>query len=454
MNVKHRKMQQPGLLLLLIVLALFLTGCGAVADSSEGLGQSDNNTYEGIQVGFTDEGYPYLGDPNAPVILEEYSDFLCPYCSRHFEQTVPVLIEQYVKTGQVLYVFHDLPLESLHPTAPIGHAAGRCVAEQGASFFWSMHDQLFTQQKAWSSLADPSEYLGVLAESAGAKKRVYENCINEGATTTQVQESIDAGKALGFTGTPAFRFVVGETGDAYTLFGAYPVAEFATRLDALLAGEPFPVAEEPEPPEPAELPYWANSKGLAPDQNRPGFNMAGDPYKGNPEAELVVIEFSDFQCPACQQHALEVQPVLDEALINTGAVLWVFKNLPLQMHPNAPAAAVAAECAGEQGSFWEMHHLLYERVEDWSNDAADAVISSLASELELNTSTFESCYNSRQAMERVLGDIYDAQGLINSTPNFIILQDGRGTLMETSLSSEQFVAALQDLIDSAKGVDQ
>ena len=109
MNVKHRKMQQPGLLLLLIVLALFLTGCGAVADSSEGLGQSDNNTYEGIQVGFTDEGYPYLGDPNAPVILEEYSDFLCPYCSRHFEQTVPTLIEQYVKTGPVLYVFHDLP---------------------------------------------------------------------------------------------------------------------------------------------------------------------------------------------------------------------------------------------------------------------------------------------------------------------------------------------------------
>ena len=75
----------------------------------------------------------------------EYSDYLCPYCARHFSLTVPALIEQDVATGQVKYVYRDMPLVGLHPTAPVGHEAALCVAEQGAalpraashSFFFS-----------------------------------------------------------------------------------------------------------------------------------------------------------------------------------------------------------------------------------------------------------------------------------------------------------------------------
>src|SRR5262249_8082090 len=72
------------------------------------------------------------GNPNTPLILAEYSDYLCPFCARHFGQTLPALLERYGRNGQVQFVFHDFPLASLQPKAPQGHAAALCVGEQGA----------------------------------------------------------------------------------------------------------------------------------------------------------------------------------------------------------------------------------------------------------------------------------------------------------------------------------
>ena len=470
MNLLSRSTQGPWPVLLLIVVVLLLASCGGTAEVPEASAaptgateeaysgvlasaQDGQGPYEGIPAGLTEEGNPYLGDPDAPVTLEEYSDFLCPFCQRHFDQTVPSLIEQYVKTGQVRYVFHDMPLAGLHPTAPSGHAAARCAAEQGSARFWSMHDELFVRQNEWSQLSDPTAFLAGVAETTGVDKATYEECLAEGDAASQVQASVAAGQALGFNGTPSFQLVVNETGEAYTLVGAHPLAEFTTRLDALVAGEVPPQAEEAAAPEPGELPFWANAEGLAPDPQRPGFTVAGDPYKGDPEANLVVVEFADFQCPACQVHALEVQPVLDQEFVDSGEILWVFKNLPLKEHPHAPAAATAAECAGAQGMFWEMHHLLFERLEAWSGGDAEAGLLALADELGLESATFLACFNGRQALERVLGDLYDAQGVVSTTPNFVILYGGKGTLMESSLPAEQFVTSLQNRLESVEAAE-
>ena len=87
--------------------------------------------------------------------------------------------------------------------------------------------------------------------------------------------------------------------------------------------------------------------------------MAGDEYRGNTDAKVTVIEFSDFQCPFCKQHVEETQPALDEEFVDSGKVMWVFKHFPLSIHPQAPAAGAAAECAADQGKFWEMHELLF-----------------------------------------------------------------------------------------------
>ena len=127
--------------------------------------------YAGLTVGFTESGRPYIGDPGAPITLDEYSDYLCPFCGRHFRETYPLLLDDLVATGKVRLVFHEFPIPALHPTAPTGHQAALCVAEQGAAHFWAMHDALFARQSDWNSLPDPTEFVARLAAEAGAEQR-------------------------------------------------------------------------------------------------------------------------------------------------------------------------------------------------------------------------------------------------------------------------------------------
>jgi protein-disulfide isomerase len=415
----------------------------------ESIETGTSDLYQGIPAGFTEQGYPYLGDPDAPVVLEEYSDYLCPYCGRHFGQTMPALIETYVSTGRVQYVFRDMPLTSLHPTAPVGHAAALCVAEHGAALFWEMHDALFEAQAQWNSLPDPSGFLAGLADEIGVDTAEYESCMASGRQESFVQQSVAAGQALGFNGTPSFQFIDSQSGAKYTLIGAHPGETFAQWLDALLAGEEPPQEEEPEAETP-ELPFWANAEGLAPDPDRPGYTTAGDPYKGDPGAALVVVEYSDFQCPSCQRHALETQPVLDETFVATGEIMWVFKHLPLQMHPQAPAAAAAAECAGDQGLFWEMYHSLFEAQEQWSVEEPDPALVALAEGLDVDVERFGACLQGRASLERVLSDLYDSQGVVSQTPSFVILYGGQGRITRGARPAEQFVATLETMLESAQ----
>jgi protein-disulfide isomerase len=220
----------------------------------------------------------------------------------------------------------------------------------------------------------------------------------------------------------------------------------------LQAGEEPPQEEQAQAEEePPELPFWANEDGLAPDPDRPGYTLAGDQYMGNPEASVVVIEFSDFQCPACAQHVLDIQPTLNQEFVETGEIMWVFKHLPLQIHPQALIAAAAAECAAEQGQFWEMHDLLFETVEDWAVEDAETELVGLADELELDAATFAACLDSREPVERVVADIYHSVGAISSTPSFIVLSGGQGSILRGSQPVEQFVTVLQGVLDEARG---
>ena len=201
---------------------------------------TESGNYEGVPVGFTDGGYPYLGEPDAPVTLEEYSDYLCSYCARHVEQTFPTLMEKYIRTGKVKLVFRDLPLASLHQNSPKGHAATACVAEQGADLYWKMHYDLFKRAGGWAGLANPSEFLRASAKKAGADMDAYDACMASGRAEARVKESIAAADDLGFRSTPSFRFIRTDTGASYNLVGAQPIATFSQWIEALLAGKEPP----------------------------------------------------------------------------------------------------------------------------------------------------------------------------------------------------------------------
>lgn len=406
-------------------------------------------TFQGVSAGFTTEGNPFLGSLDAAVTLHEYSDYLCPFCARHFRETYPLLFENYIASGDLLLVFHDFPLASLHPTAYIGHRAARCVAAQDVAAYWAMHDLLFERQNEWNRLPDPTAFVTALAAELKVDADTFAACMDADDVAAAVDGSMADGDARGFNATPSFVFERLEDGYTFELIGAYPFSRFAEVIDALLAGEEAPAEPTPEPP---QLPYWAG-EGLAPDPNRPGFTLAGDPYKGSEDALLTIVEFSDFQCPACAQHVLEVQPTLDEQFVESGEVRWVFKNLPLRMHLQAPAAAAAAECAGDQGMFWELHDRLFETQEQWAIEGGDDEILSLAAAIKLDLKSFEPCFKGRPSLERVLPDLYDAAGIISSTPTFVIIAEGSGTIVKGAQQVNTFteiIDAFIKRIDSSK----
>jgi protein-disulfide isomerase len=276
----------------------------------------------------------------------------------------------------------------------------------------------------------------------------YEACMKSGRHDAGVEKSVASGQGLGFNSTPTFQFVNESDGKTYSFSGAEPMDVFELWIDALLAGKAPP--QEKQPPKP-ELPLWAKPAGLAPDPTRPGFTMAGDPYKGSPDAALVLVEFGDFQCPACQRHALTTQPALDKRFVDTGEVRWVVKHFPLRMHARAPVAAAAAECAGDQGKFWQMHHLLFEQLDGWSSaNDVDAALTGLASRVGVEKAKFAGCLAGRDALQRVLRDLFDGQAIgIKNIPAFVLLHGETGTVLVGARSADQFGEALQQQLKAA-----
>jgi len=97
-------------------------------------------------------------------------------------------------------------------------------------------------------------------------------------------------------------------------------------------------------------------------------SLDDDPMKGNPDASITIVEFSDFQCPFCAKFHQNTLPQLEQDYISTGKVNFVYRDFPIQsIHPNAVPAALAAECADDQGKFWEMHDMIFKNQRNWQD---------------------------------------------------------------------------------------
>ncbi len=147
--------------------------------------------------------------------------------------------------------------------------------------------------------------------------------------------------------------------------------------------------------------------------------------KGDPAtASVVVVEFSDFQCPACRAAQPLVQSLLGKYTNNE--VAFVFRHLPLQsIHPNATAAAIAANAAAKQGKFWELHDVLFERQDEWANitngDDLNAKFSEYVNELGMNVEEFSTALADPSMLTQVQDDVAVATQLgVNATPTFFV----------------------------------
>jgi len=160
---------------------------------------------------------PFRGEKDAPVTIVAFEDFQCPFCGRLNTDTVPKLIEQYIKTGKLRYVFRDYPLP-FHQFAQKAHEAGECADDQGK--FWEMHKELYANM---SALDVPN--LKTYAGKIGLNQSKFDQCLDSGKHKDEVQKDYTEGSSYGVSGTPTL-YVNGRQ-----VVGAQPLASFTSIID-------------------------------------------------------------------------------------------------------------------------------------------------------------------------------------------------------------------------------
>jgi protein-disulfide isomerase len=177
-------------------------------------------------------------------------------------------------------------------------------------------------------------------------------------------------------------------------------------------------------------------------------SLADTPALGTPGAKVAIIEFSDFECPFCGRFDREIRGQIQSDYVASGKAIWAFKHLPLPMHPFALRAAQAAECAGMQGRFWEMHDLLFRDQHHLDDDSLQL----RAAVLNLNRDRFTACVRG-EASKRITRDMADAQAyMVNGTPTFlvgVIQADGQvrvSRILTGAVSRQEFQRVLDSLL--------
>ena len=427
------------------------------------------------------------------VIIEEFSDFECPYCARA-QPTLDALKQKY--GDQIEIVYKHLPL-SFHPNAQKAAEASECARDQGQ--FWPYHDILFANQDALT-LSDLKQY----AADLSLDTEQFNTCLDTGEKASVIQADLQEAQERGASGTPTF-FIAGEK-----LVGAQPQSAFEPVIQKALTGQVTPPQEDPEveltiitdetcsvcdPTQIANVlttdffptaqvttidlkdaaslvdelgitavPAFIFSENV--DQTNKyadvadAFNKRGGKYiitpaavgtvkllnpptigdgyvKGDDDAPITMIEYSDFECPFCGKFYSETLQQIETNYIDTGKVKFVYKHFPLSFHQQARPAALAAECAGAQGQFWQMHDLMYENQDKLS----ESQYKQWATDLGLDVVAFEQCYDSGQFDQKITAQFAQGQANgISGTPGFII----DGIVLSGALPYEAFAEILDE----------
>ncbi len=172
-------------------------------------------------------GEPEMGRRDAPLIMIEFTDYQCPFCSRHVHQTMPQLIEKYVDSGRLLYTIKDFPL-GFHKKAKLAAVAANCAGEQGA--YWPMHKKLFSSDAELNR----DSYLQYAADFS-LDKKAFETCLSDPAKMKEIEEDMAFGQKMSIRGTPAFllgRLRNGKVVETQLISGAQSVEAFSNKIDS------------------------------------------------------------------------------------------------------------------------------------------------------------------------------------------------------------------------------
>jgi len=173
------------------------------------------------------------------------------------------------------------------------------------------------------------------------------------------------------------------------------------------------------------------------------------PVLGRDDAPLTIVEFTDYQCPFCQQFHLTAFQDMKRDYVDPGKVRYASRDLPLAMHPNAMSAAHAARCAGEQNKFWQMRNALIAN----ANQLESTRYSDLADELQLDRLSFQQCLAEQRFKTQIAKDTSEAEAVgITGTPSFVVGRSTgdlvEGVLLVGALPYATFDATLKGLPDT------
>ena len=166
------------------------------------------------------EGRPFIGPEDAPVTMVEFTDYECPFCGRHFRETMPELRREYEDV--LKYVVLNFPISGIHRFAQQASEAAECAYDQGR--FWEYHDLLFQNQGALDV-----ESLKEHARDIDLDTDAFSTCLDSGAKAQLVLDDVQDGLSYGVSGTPTF-FINGQI-----LVGAQPFDSFQSLIDAALS---------------------------------------------------------------------------------------------------------------------------------------------------------------------------------------------------------------------------
>ncbi len=321
------------------------------------------------------------GPETAKLKIEQFSDFFCPYCKKQ-ALVFNELREKY--PDQIQMTFRHFPLsgEPGEGTFPL-HEASVCAAEQGK--FWEFHDFVF-QAKERVTVDSVSQAIALNDVDLKA-------CMQAERGRSQVLGDLADAQTRGVNGAPTF-FMNGEK-----ITGMRPFNYFAEKLDPELAAK---LAAERK----------AKKEEL---ESRIDFTEAGRPTQGPEQAPVTIVEFSDFHCFFCQK----LNPSLDQIMQDyPGKIRRVWRHFPLPIHPQAPYAHVASECAHAQGKFWELHNLIFANP---SKARTSEDFKRMAGELGLDQALFDACYENEATKKRVENDVLMGfSKSVGSTPSLLI----------------------------------
>ena len=323
----------------------------------------DADPYAGIDKTRLADGGFVLGNPDAPVKLIEFSDFLCGSCQR-YKPVIDGFIRDHVLTGKAQFEYRIFPvIDAQLSTQSASLAECADIAQPG--MFWKAHDVMFALVTERGYTADT---IAAFADALGQDSDALTVCA---ATASQHRTDLDMGIKLGVRGTPSLFAQFGDT-EPVAISVAMP-----EQLDALAN------AMRPQSFAPVAIEHGRYA-GLTAFRRADGSFALGDPA-----APLTIVLFEDFLCPYCQRY-LDTVHLFVETHVTAGLANIEYRFFPVVNPQLSVLSATLAECAGLQdmGKFWDAHDLLYEFA---SAGSLDNMTESLANLLQLDADALNEC---------------------------------------------------------------